>query len=208
MAHESETYTVKLIKRDDGRPVGAAAQDYLVETGAIFDSELEGFVCAGPGLPMAYSVFLPMHGLTVSEVVVDYDPEWFSPPSPAPVFVYLPDPWDGRPLPSNTPGSRHELLWFLADGVNDGKPFMVNWHKGTWEGGGTQLLPSEIVASGWKLLATSDEVLGMSYARIDAANAAHLSRAARRAIAEDIEGSALQVAIKTGRLQRAALVDK
>lgn len=201
----SESYSVKLIRRRDGDSMSEHVRAWLASTGAYFDAKLDGFVSSGDGFPVSYAIFLPAHDLVVTDVTVDYNPEWFSPPSPAPVFERLSLPWDGCEVKTES-GDPHSIVWFRAESVKDGRPFLASWGNGNWCVNGQNFGPNEVIAGGWTIIATVGECIQMGETRIDAAHAARLGKQAIEAIIEDLEGTAFQVGIASGRLRQAVLV--
>ena len=211
----TESYEAVLIRRGDGAPIDQGAVDYLDSGGYHFDPTLGGYVtAAGPGgrisLPASFAVFLPMHGLICERVTVGYNPDWFAPASPPPVWEELPEPWDGRP--PFLYGLEQDILWFQCREHNSGRPFMARYEMfpgdppETWCSYASGQFPvADVLAQGWRILATLGETVTMCRLRIDRANAARLSKDAMDAIIEDGEGCALQVGVETGRIPKATL---
>lgn len=197
-------YSVLLISRLDGGPISKHARACLEETGAVFDPALCGYVVCDGFLPASYSVFLPANGLTISKVVVDYDPEWFSAPEPPQVFEDFATEWDGCPPCSSKNGSQLNMIYCAAPDVNGSNPFLACWREGRWHSNvepDAGLCPAEVRAAGWFIVATIAEALDMSCHRIDMANARRMSPEAKKAIVSDDIGSVLQVGLQTGRMQ-------
>ena len=199
-------YDAILILFPDGTPLAAEDCDHMASLGGYYDEKLAGMVFADTNFPAAMPDYMTMRGLKGRRIQVDYDPEWFAPPWPDPVWEDLPAVWDGTPP---VIGNMLPLrwLWVCSPDQNDGHPFDVLWlgdDKWTRQSGG-KFTPQQAVEQHWKILATSAEVLDMAHKRLDEANAKRLDRASKDAIANDFAGTALQVAMTTGRISLRAV---
>lgn len=198
MTYLTDEWTeVQIVARKDGLPIDEVAHANLLDDGQHFDRDLGVFVLEAGGLPVSYAVFLPMHELCVFHASVPYNPAWFGPKSPYPVFEDVPLVFDGYPLERE---STFAILWFLRRG--DKQPFMANWSNGIWHGVHGEHSPAAAVESGWQIIATPSEELGMSYVMIDEAHERRAKRAELDALSELLDGkAALRVALEAGRLR-------
>ena len=200
-----DPYDAILIKPGGAALLTAADRQQLETMGGHFDPDLGGVVFAETSVPATIGDFMTKTGLKGQRVRVDYDPEWFTPPSPEPVWENLPPDWDGLPpvidglLPLR-------WLWVCSPSENQGRPFDVMWlGDEMWSTKDRKYTPAQALALGWKILATSAEVLDMTHKRVDEANAKRLDRATKEFLAKDFDGSALQVAMITGRISLRAV---
>jgi len=203
MAHaDADLYKVILIK-PAAASLPAVIRMELEKMGGHFDADLDGIVFLDGCVPATIPAYMSANGLKAQRAKVIYDPEWFTPPSPEPVWEKLPPVWDGQPpVIDNLPPLR--WLWVMCPHQNGGKPFDVMWlGDGAWSTKDRKFTVAEIVEQGWKILATSGEVLDMTRKRMDQANARRIGKAAKEILANDFDGSALQVAIITGRVRDA-----
>lgn len=201
----ADFYDAILIKPGDGTPLMAVDRDHMAALGGHYDPDWAGMIFPQTQFPATIAHYMKTHGLKGARVKVAYDPEWYSPPMPEPVWEKLPAQWDGLPpIIDNLPPLR--WLWVCSPSHNNGKPFDVMWlGDEKWSTKDHKYTPTQALALGWHILATSAEVLDMTHKRMDQANAKRLDRAAKDAIANDFEGSALQVAHVTGRTKTSAM---
>ena len=197
----SDLYEAVLVLGGDGTPLPPDLVGQMQSLGGYFDATLQGVVFATSGFPASVVPLMKQRGLKAGRVELDYDPDWYRPPGPDPVFETLPTPWDGHPPVIGTLLPLR-WLWVCCPTLNNGQPFDVLWlGDGNWTTqDGHKYPPQAILDQAWTLLATSGEVLDMSHKRMDEANARRLNRANKEAIAQDFAGSALQVAMATGRV--------
>jgi len=182
-----------LIVRIDGEPIDDSTRLTLACSGAYEDCAIGGFVVEAGGMPVSYSVLLPLHNLVVLSVSVPYNPGWFGRPSPPPVFENLSADFSGYPHDNST-----IAYWFVR---SDLKPFSATWCETEWKAFGRSYSPDQALRDGWKVVSTLNEALQMTYTRIDEANRRRATHAELDAIALDEEGeSALRVGIATGRI--------
>ena len=195
-----ESYDAILIKPADGSPLAEELRAEMERLGGHFDAALTGIVFAETSFPAPIVPLMKQHGLKGQRVKVDYDPEWFTPPAPEPVWENLPQDWDGLP-PVIGDMLPLRWLWVCCPDINEGRPFDVMWlGDDKWSTRDRKFTVEDALSQGWTILATSGEVLDMTHKRMDDANAKRLDRAAKDAIAQDFDGSALQVAMATGRI--------
>jgi len=197
---ETAMYKVILIKHAEGQPLVASVRTAMEKAGGYFDLDLRGVVFLDGAVPATIAEFMRAHGLKAQRVQVLYDPEWFAAPSPEPIWEKLPGDWDGLPITiDDLPPLR--WLWVRCPALNSGTPFDIMWlGDGMWSTKDRKYKPEEILAQQWTLLATSGEVVEMTQKRVDDANAKRMDRATKDALSNDFEGSALQVALVTGRI--------
>ena len=196
---DADLYKVILIKPENA-PLSAVIRMEMEKMGGHFDSDLQGIVFLDGGVPATIPAYMAANDLKAQRAQVIYDPEWFTPPSPEPVWETLPAQWNGHPpVIDDLPPLR--WLWVCSPAQNDGKPFDIMWlGDGNWSTKDRKFTVAQIVEQGWKILATSGEVLDMTRKRMDQANTQRIGKAAKEILANDFDGSALQVAIITGRI--------
>ena len=195
-----ELYHAVLIKPADASPLADEHRKHMESLGGHFDGELGGVVFADTSFPVTIAEFMTKTGMKGQRVQLAYDPEWYAPPSPEPVWENLPPVWDGLP-PVIGDLMPLRWLWVCCPTLNEGRPFDVLWlGDDMWSTKDRKFTPAQAVEMGWTILATSAEVLDMTHKRIDEANAKHQDRATKEFLSKDFDGAALQVAIATGRI--------
>ena len=196
-----DNYEAVLVLDGDGSPLPQDLVSQLQSLGGYFDPALNGVVFATSGFPASIVNVMKQRRLKAGRVELDYDPDWHRPPGPDPVWEKLPALWDGHP-PVIAGMLPLRWLWVCCPSLNDGHPFDILWlGDGNWTTqDGNKYTPQNVLDQNWTLLATSGEVLDMSHKRMDDANARRLNRTHKDAIAQDFAGSALQVAMITGRI--------
>lgn len=134
-----------------------------------------------------------------------------------PKWALLPQPpeWDGTPPVANR--MRQTILWFLAPAHNKQRPFLARWEMfpgdkpdcwTSYEGG--DFTPANVIAGGWKILATLGETTDMSGVCIDKLKSEGVGAAEIEALCNDpnwLDHVAIQIGIATGRISRAMAVD-